>query len=314
MKTFPCTLKHTWKGAVSLLFALSFIASAHAQIYVSTDGSNSVGEFNLDGTNVNGHLVGNNAPSALAISGNNLYVADTYDEEIAEYTTSGATVNTALITGLGFSGYPYYGLLVSDNILYVAGASSVGEYSLSGTPINASFIQGHFTDLAISGNDLFVLAGGVDNATVEEYDATTGNLINGSLITGLYDTFRFAVSGGYIYTGSYANGSVSKFTLSGAAVNSGLVTGLRDAGVADLAVLGNNLYIADVQTDSVGLYDATTGAAINPSLVSGVSNPDGILVVPEPSSWLLVSAGMLGLLFRYLVTRPLRVLRGRSTR
>ena len=39
-------------------------------------------------------------PTGIAISGNNLFVVNTVAETIGEYTTSGATVNASLITGL----------------------------------------------------------------------------------------------------------------------------------------------------------------------------------------------------------------------
>jgi DNA-binding beta-propeller fold protein YncE len=62
---------------------------------------------------------------------------------IGEYTTSGATVNASLVTGLSNS----YGIAVSGSDLFVtnvtgANSGTVGEYTTSGATVNASLISG----------------------------------------------------------------------------------------------------------------------------------------------------------------------------
>jgi hypothetical protein len=53
---------------------------------------------------------------------------------------------------------------------------------------------------------------------------------------------------------------------------------------------GQIIYEANADnTGTIGEYDAITGAAINPSLFSGVSHPYGIVVVPEQAPGLPVS-------------------------
>jgi hypothetical protein len=50
---------------------------------------------------VNASLIsGFNVPSGIAVSGSNLFVTNYYNGMIGEYTTSGATVNASLISGL----------------------------------------------------------------------------------------------------------------------------------------------------------------------------------------------------------------------
>jgi hypothetical protein len=58
---------------------------------------------------------------------------------------------------------------------------------------------------------------------------------------------------------------------------------------------GGNLFVINNTNGTIGEYNATTGAAINSSLVSGLDGPYGIAVVPEPSSWAggLLTAGIL---------------------
>jgi len=119
-------------------------------------------------------------PAGLALSGNNLLVADSFDH-VQEYNaTTGAAINTSFITMPGV-----VAILLSGNTLYAASASNGGlisEYNATtGTAINANFIVngGGNVGLALSGNDLFVSR---SNATVNEYNATTGALITGNFI------------------------------------------------------------------------------------------------------------------------------------
>jgi hypothetical protein len=110
---------------------------------------------------------------------------------IGEYTTSGATVNAALISGLGYPGAPSVdGVAVSGNDLFVVnegvgqGTGTVGEYTTSGATIATTLISGLDvpSSIAISGNDLFVE--NAANGTVGEY-TISGATVSPSLISGL---------------------------------------------------------------------------------------------------------------------------------
>ena len=50
------------------------------------------------------------------------------------------------------------------------------------------------------------------------------------------------------------------------------------AGTTDVVVSGNNLYTANFYTGTVGEYNATTGAAINSSLVTGIDDLSSVAV------------------------------------
>jgi len=75
-----------------------------------------------------------------------LFVVDQYSGTIGKYTTSGATVNAALVSGLNDP----FGIAVSGGHLFVTN-------------------QG----------------GGTNNGTIGEYDATSGATINAALVSGL---------------------------------------------------------------------------------------------------------------------------------
>jgi DNA-binding beta-propeller fold protein YncE len=105
MKTKTLTVCHSFGGVIcagAVLLAGSLPVRGQ-QIYVGRQNG-LVGEYNADGTPVNTSLVtGVSDPDGLAISGNNLFVANqdsVANEFIGEYTMSGATVNASLITGL----------------------------------------------------------------------------------------------------------------------------------------------------------------------------------------------------------------------
>src|SRR5262249_31348198 len=113
------------------------------------------------------------------------------------YTTSGAVVNTALITGLNEPS----GIAISGDKLFVAnlGTGVIGEYTTSGAPVNVALISGFSgpEDLAVSGDKLFVVnwgdrVGTPGSGTVGEY-TPSGVPVNTALITGLTGAVGIAV-------------------------------------------------------------------------------------------------------------------------
>src|SRR5262249_19823566 len=109
----------------------------------------------------------------------NLFVS-TLDGTIAEYTTAGAPVNTALVTGLNAprqlatDGTNLFVTLLNDG--------AIGEYTTSGATVNAALVTGLYAPegIAVLGDDLFVAD--TFNNRVGEY-TTSGATINASLIT-----------------------------------------------------------------------------------------------------------------------------------
>ena len=79
----------------------------------------------------------------------------TYNQYIGEYSTSGATNNAHLISGLMVPA----GLAISGTNLFVAqlGANTISEYTTSGATVNSNLITVSGPNgIAISGNLLFV--------------------------------------------------------------------------------------------------------------------------------------------------------------
>ncbi len=160
-----------------------------------------------------------------------MFVANYGTDAIGEYTTSGTTVNNALITGLGFPDY----VVASGSNLFVLNdttgtpgtpTGTIGEYTLTGAAVNTALVTGLFypASMVVSGSDLFVA--NTDSNVVAEY-TTSGTLVNSSFLT-LNSPSYMAVSGSdlyVVYNGS--NGTtVGEYTTSGSTVNADLISGL----------------------------------------------------------------------------------------
>src|SRR5271166_6737806 len=128
--------------------------SARGQIYVS-NGFDRVGKYDATtGAAINANFItGLSQPTGLALSGNNLFVADYSNNSVGKYdATTGATINADFITGLQSP----LALASSGNILFVAYDRTVGKYdATTGAAINANFItvDVYFLGLALSGNN-----------------------------------------------------------------------------------------------------------------------------------------------------------------
>src|SRR5271165_519116 len=109
--------------------------SAHAQLYVS-ENSSTVGEYNATtGAAISSFtpITGLSIPEGIAVSGNNLFVAQEDNITVGEYNaTTGAAINASFITGVSIPA----GLALSGNNLFVANldGSTVGEYNVSTNP------------------------------------------------------------------------------------------------------------------------------------------------------------------------------------
>jgi hypothetical protein len=271
--------------------------SARAQLYVNQDANPSsqqesgVSEYNIaTGAAINASfIIGLNEPVALAVSGNDLFVANLVGGiagVVGEYNaTTGAAINASFVAGLD---YPS-GLALSGNSLFVVSASgTIGVYNATtGAAINASFVTGLSEPggLAVSSNALFVA--NFKTQTVGKYDATTGAAINASFLTGLNSPIALAVSGNNLLVANSENGTVGEYdATTGATINANFITGLT-APMA-IALSGNNLFVANdigvgfggtgIDLATVSEYNATTGAVINANFITGLNEPFGLAV------------------------------------
>ena len=222
-----------------------------------------------------------------------LYVTQAYDR-ISEYDTkTGEVINPSFVTGLNEP----FALALVGNTLFVTnlafgrrGEGTVGKYdATTGAAINPSFITGlTWPDgLAVLGDTLFV--SNIRNGTVGKYDASTGAAINTSFITGL-NPEGLAVLDDHLFVANFDNGTVGKYDAkTGAVINASFIIGLnRPTGLAlrGNAFRGNTLFVTNFAfnfpgTGTVGKYDATTGAAINPSFITGLHAPRSLALLGD---------------------------------
>ena len=163
----------------------------------------------------------------------------------------------------------------AGGLLYVgsqSAATPIGAYDLATgvavpgfTPIAGVAAYG----LAVTGNTLYVA---VENGSViRTYNATTGALINDALVTGAANSFpaSLAIAGNVLYVTFNDSGKVNAYDASTGATLAGFVP-ISVAIPFGVAVLGNTLYVSDnAAGGNVGAYNATTGAVINASFITG---------------------------------------------
>jgi hypothetical protein len=157
---------------------------------------------------------------------------------------------------------------------------SIGEYNLDGSVINPALVTpGSPLDITIVGSNLYVANGGGEFAgSIDQY--TTSGATIASPLTSFYAIHSLAVSGTNLFVGySSDTGRVGKYTTAGDTVDDSFITGLQSApfGIA-VTDDGSKLFVADYYGETVGEYNAQTGAAIDASLITGLNLPTGIAI------------------------------------
>jgi hypothetical protein len=160
----------------NVVFGTAILISG-TNLYLANSSSTTgvIAQYNLSGAVINSHLLSvSGIPTAMAISGTNLFVV--HGNYVGSYTTSGKTNNDQMIPGVNQA----FGIAVDGTNLFVdqtSGGGSIGEYTLTGTPINQNFIVGvpsEATGFVISNHHFFVVS---QNKSVGEY-AIDGTVIN----------------------------------------------------------------------------------------------------------------------------------------
>ena len=284
-----------WHILTGIAVLSGLFTTAHGQIFEVNQnsasnngiGTGTIGEYNLDGTTVNAALVsGLNVAEGLAMSGSNLYVTNYGSGTIGKYTTAGATVNAAFVSGLSNP----FGLAVSGGNLFVTneGNGTIGEYNATtGAVVNASLVSGlgRAYGILVSGSNMFVSSLGVSNnvETIGEY-TTSGTTVNASLVSGLTlnaGNPALAMLGSNLLIGN-ASGTIGEYdATTGTTVNASLVS--EPGGLYSFTVFGGNLFVT-TSSNTIDVF-TTSGAVVATALVSGLNDPQGILAIPEPSTY-----------------------------
>jgi hypothetical protein len=236
------------------------IAVSHDIIYAVIAGKGIISAFSAsDGHLINGDVaaVPKGRPVGIAAFGGNVFVANSLTNMINEYTSSG--------------GAPV--------------ASICGDVR-------------HPTEITASGGNLFVVnQGGRTGEYITEYNAATGQQVDGKLIQGLQGPIQIAVSGTDLFVTHLSAGTIDEYDVtSGLLLKSGFITGLQ--GPTDIATFNGELFVTDVPHHSIDVYDIATGEFVRQ--ITGLhGRPQGIDIVlgstsvPDQSAtWLLLLLGL----------------------
>jgi hypothetical protein len=279
--------------------------AAFSQIFVTryvTSTNKNIGQYTTTGATINAALVtGLSGPEGITVSEGYLFVVNKLAGTIGKYTTSGATVNASLITGLSSP----VGIAVSGEDLYVANSSTgtIGKYTTSGGTVNAALITGLDapTGIAVDGDDLFVTTQGATNS-IGTY-TTSGTTLNASFVSGLDIPQDIAVYGGSLFVTNFGDGRIGEYdATSGATINAALISNGAPYGID---AFEGNLYVTFPASRVIAKY-TTEGAIVDSALVSFITVPRGIVVVPEPWTLGMLAAGAPALVTGRRQRRPAR--------
>ena len=187
----------------------------------------------------------NYLPAGMALSGNNLYVANYGGNSIArvDVTTGVGNANFIPSGGVNPLGNPY-ALAIKGNVLYVTNTYVnsnsdvyISEYdATTGAQINGNFIQiatGGLYGLAVKYNHLFVSIYNGNPSRVAEYNATTGALINDSFVTTVGEPWGIAVVGNTLFVASYNDEVIYEFNATtGAQLSQSITLTTEPEGIA----------------------------------------------------------------------------------
>ncbi len=176
----------------------------------------------------------------MGLTGYNLVAQATCESKSMYIKPNMVNFTVALLIALITTGASGQAIFVTD---YNQG--TIGEYTTSGIPINASLVQGltQPAGLAVSGSDIFVA--NYHFGTIGEY-TTSGETINKSLISGLTDPAAIVVVGSNLYILSGYTGAVAEYTTSGELENPALVSGApnsKDQEGCGITASGDNLFV-----------------------------------------------------------------------
>jgi uncharacterized repeat protein (TIGR01451 family) len=254
--------------------------------------SNTATVISAAGQAVNASLVtGLDKPEGIAVSGDDLFVANEGNGTIGEYTLAGTPIKPELITGLASS----FGIAVSGDDLFVANYKSgmIGEYNTSGGVINATLVTGLIapSQIAVSGDDLFIADEG--NGTIDRYTITSGQAVNSTtLVSGLQGAWAVAVSGSDLFVVDERANTISEYNAtSGQLLNPNFITELN--GPVGIAVSGNDLFVANSGSGTISEF-TTAGTSVNTALVTGLVGPADVVVAGQDVLFTKWSSGSIG--------------------
>jgi DNA-binding beta-propeller fold protein YncE len=293
------------KSILPALFAGSLLLSGSAfaeTVYVSNYFSDSITAFDPTTNTSTTFGAGDvNMPTGMAFYDGNLYVANAGNDKIEEFSASGAFLGDVASTGSDPTGLAFD----AAGNLYVAntGSGTVVKYSgLGGTISDTTVLSGLNGPVGLAfdkKNDLYVADSGSDSITELTQGGTQSSLVFSG--TSLCMPYGLAFdNNGNLFVANVLPGSVTEISGSTAKVFAQLNCSLN----VDVAVdAAGNIFVTDLADKIVSEYNAS-GSLIGtfPSNGCGpaglaIDNSGDPILVPEPSTYAMLFAGLAALYF-----------------
>jgi C1A family cysteine protease/sugar lactone lactonase YvrE len=210
-------------------------------------------------------------PQGVAVGGSgNVYIADTDNSAIKEWSPATQHVTTLVSSGLSRpSGVAVDG---SGNVYIADWDTMIDEWSASTQQVT-TLMSAMPVGVAVDGSGNVYFADYGD--TIEEWSASTQE-VNTLVSSGLNQPGGVAVDGcGNVYIADSSNNAIKEWSPSTQQVTTLVSSGLSDP--QGLAVDGSgNVYIADTNNDAIKEWSASTQQVT--TLVSGLPLPEGVAV------------------------------------
>jgi len=274
-----------WMAMIAVLMGMQAVETARGAVfYVTNSTTGVIGAYDsTTGSVITADLItGLNSPYGIASDARgNLYIGSIADTgTIGKYASDGSVINASLITGVKSIGLAVDGAETLFAPTY--NSPRVGAYSATtGATIDENLITGLRSGSYGIAHDglghLYVATG----AVIGEYN-TDGSVVNPNLIALENPSYSIAFSGGKVYVTTFSSNNVFAFDATTGAVASDFETITMPAPTG-IAICDGYLFIASNSTGRVAKYNMD-GSLVNASLISGLSSPVGIVVVPEPSA------------------------------
>jgi DNA-binding beta-propeller fold protein YncE len=315
-------------GVLSLAGSLA-VAEAK-EVLISDRTSNSVYRYDESGNFIGTLLTDNvnlSGPSGVQVSpdGTKIYVASSNNSQVVQYdynyaagTATNPTVFSDSTDGLAFPNFIKFSQDGSKVYVSNLGGTGVAQFnpdgSSAGAPINGLIGGGAF--FQFSGLD-FAPNGDLLVGAFQDFPAGTSGAVarSNSAITSISDFIgaspslngvgNLLVVGNDLYVTAGFAGTLSRYNATtGALDNSFSVSGLMFPASLILAPDGNSLLVGELGfadgTGRISQYDFSgnlVGDGIWAAAGSGFNEATGMVVVPEPSSMVLVGIAIASLGF-----------------
>ena len=255
-------------------------AATSPHVYWANARSNTIGEANVDGTDVNEDFITATSvapfgtePLGVAVDGKHVYFTNAAGT-IGEANLDGTDVNQSLITTPERD--TPFGVAVDGQHIYWADetAGTIGEANLDGTDVNDDFITGANAPTGVAVDGQHIYWDNTNSNTIGEANLD-GTDVNQSFISGANGPAGVAVDGQHVYWTNFGSGTIGEANLDGTDVNQSFITGAGQP--FGIAVDGQHVYWANDGIDTIAEANLD-GTDVNESFITGVSAPFGVAV------------------------------------